>query len=1019
MKIICFILALLPCGFLFATPPTDTLQARQKLEQAKLQFDQQAWSQAQVEAEAALQLLPQSPLPLRLQTLQLLGQIAQKQYDFPLAIRQYQQAIELGQNQTSTDSVTLAQIYYDLGVSFKNTSQYHEALRAYQQAIEWTTPGLALSGQAYNSKANVHRRLGEYATAIDHFETALQIYAPLYEKPHVRYGIVYINMGLSYENWGFFSESDRNYQLALQQFRATVGEDHPYTILVYQNLGNLYFHQGDYPRALEFHEQALTRGRQVFGEGHPRMADIYGDMGLAYAQIGKYQQALEHYQEALAIKQKHFSDSPDALSFAYQNLAEVHVQLKNYPQAYAYYDLTLEALQQAFGKEHPMLATAYSSRGIAYALEGKYEQGIEALERARNLNQAIYGEQHPKPAEDLHQLAKIFVQQGVPDRALLYFEQAIRAFGWQGKRESTFEQVRNPHQLLLTLLDKAQCLHTHFQNTLAAKTLAESLETWQQALALLQHLRNTRPSTLSKAWLTVDFYPLFEGALQTYLLAHEHFQDAKYLQEAWTIVEASKSYLLLDALNSSRAKHFAGIPDSLLNQEKELNQTLAILSQEKMEEEAKPGEEAQREVDRLNQQIFKQKNALYELRQRFANQYPRYHQLKYQQPLVELEELQSQLTNEQAILEYFVGDQTLYAILIRSEEISVHRMPLESSWQSMIQQLREGIFAYQYAEERSLALYKNANQNYRKAAIDLYDLLLRPLPQLPEQLIVIPDGLLWSVPFETLLSAPSADRFKTTNYALYQHQFSYNFSATLWLEMQNKTVTSQGLLALAPSFQRELRPLDHSSAEVEYVGQKSQGKVLLAEAATRTQFLKLAPRYSQFHLATHARINESSSDFSYLAFTDQDSTNWKLYIRDLYNLQLPAELVVLSACETGLGTLQKGEAMASLSRGFTYAGAKSILPSLWQVNDQATAKIMASFYDYLAQDYRKDKALRKAKMDYLDAQKEDGLASPFYWGGFVAIGDMEAVQLGSHSWWWALGFFGASLLLWFIKKQFF
>ena len=112
-------------------------------------------------------------------------------------------------------------------------------------------------------------------------------------------------------------------------------------------------------------------------------------------------------------------------------------------------------------------------------------------------------------------------------------------------------------------------------------------------------------------------------------------------------------------------------------------------------------------------------------------------------------------------------------------------------------------------------------------------------------------------------------------------------------------------------------------------------------------------------------------------------------MRDLYNLQLNADMVVLSACETGIGELQKGEGIISLARGFTYAGAKSIITSLWSVEDECTKKIMISFYEYLDQGLAKDAALRQAKLDYInDEQTTHVDAHPFYWSPFIGVGDM-------------------------------
>jgi CHAT domain-containing protein len=168
------------------------------------------------------------------------------------------------------------------------------------------------------------------------------------------------------------------------------------------------------------------------------------------------------------------------------------------------------------------------------------------------------------------------------------------------------------------------------------------------------------------------------------------------------------------------------------------------------------------------------------------------------------------------------------------------------------------------------------------------------------------------------------------------------------------------------------------------------GKYYLAENATKSKFLNVASNSKILHLATHAQANDKMGDFCFLIFSNRKDREEKelLYAREIYNLQLKADLVTLSACETGLGELKKGEGIISLARAFAYAGAKSIVTSLWQISDVRTKDLMISFYKNLHNGLQKDDALWKAKMDYLHKNKGEA-ASPFYWASFIGIGDMS------------------------------
>ena len=188
-------------------------------------------------------------------------------------------------------------------------------------------------------------------------------------------------------------------------------------------------------------------------------------------------------------------------------------------------------------------------------------------------------------------------------------------------------------------------------------------------------------------------------------------------------------------------------------------------------------------------------------------------------------------------------------------------------------------------------------------------------------------------------------------------------------------------------------------------------------------FYKKFPHYNILHLATHAILNEQESKLSFIAFADANDEiidTGRIDLLELYGLPLPTlDMVVLSACETGIGKLQKGEGIISLARGFTYAGAKSIITSLWEVNDKATKTIMTDFYKNLKNGDDKAAALQAAKMAYLNNENiESQYKHPFYWASFIAVGDMSAVKLGSgFNWWWLAAAVLILLLVYFFRKR--
>jgi CHAT domain-containing protein len=271
------------------------------------------------------------------------------------------------------------------------------------------------------------------------------------------------------------------------------------------------------------------------------------------------------------------------------------------------------------------------------------------------------------------------------------------------------------------------------------------------------------------------------------------------------------------------------------------------------------------------------------------------------------------------------------------------------------------------------------------------------------------------IPFDVLLSEipKDATRFSSHNYFGKEHIISYNYSATLWQEMQNKkhkVEPKKNFIGFAPYYngdttvlsklfsddftmRKGLDSLKYSGEEVFKAQKLMQGEAILNKNATKEKFESAVADYRIVHLATHGKANDKIGDYCFLAFTAQkDSLGGELlYVRDIYNLTLNADLVVLSACETGIGELKRGEGIVSLARAFAYSGAKSLVTSLWSVNDKSTMHIMETFYKQIKRGKNKDYALWKAKTEYFEKAKGE-LAHPFFWSAFIPIGDMKALK---------------------------
>ena len=309
--------------------------------------------------------------------------------------------------------------------------------------------------------------------------------------------------------------------------------------------------------------------------------------------------------------------------------------------------------------------------------------------------------------------------------------------------------------------------------------------------------------------------------------------------------------------------------------------------------------------------------------------------------------------------------------------------------------------------------------NYSQMAYGIFEKYLKyeveNLPETINKLIIIPDGSLGYIPFDILLTALPEGKpksYRNLPYLLKKYSTQYGYSASLLFNDFDRVSTQDAsdFIAFAPSYEEngedslynkklgrfrdQVVALKYNQPEVDRINEYMNGSTYKGPDAMEKVFKNSARDYSVIHLAMHALVDDENPMNSKLVFTqrlDSIEDNF-LHAYELYNMEIPADLVVLSACETGFGKLEKGEGVMSLGRAISYAGCPSVVMSHWSVNDAATARLMGYFYKNLANKMSKDEALRQAKLEYL-SNSDPAQANPYFWGSFVVMGDVAPIEL--------------------------
>ena len=548
-------------------------------------------------------------------------------------------------------------------------------------------------------------------------------------------------------------------------------------------------------------------------------------------------------------------------------------------------------------------------------------------------------------------------------------------------------------------------------------TVDSAIYLYDKMFELIDVERKRTYKSIGKISTEVNYKPYFEEAISCLIDSNFEQNKGEKIEKALSYCEKNKSIKLEESLKKNSALKFSGIPDSIIKTERHLSESIARVHKLIYESEGKSSTSGSNYMANLmlsEGQLIEQYKTF---NLKIENEYPKYYKLKNSKAQVELKDIQVSLQNDHsALLSYFVGDQFITIFLVKPDTIIFRKIPNDFNLSYLVKSILTSTTGFQVNPNMALHFDSLAN-SFVSASSLLFEKLIKPLSTLlPRNLTIIPDEVLGYLPFEVLLveKPENSTRFNRFHYLLNDHIISYAYSVSTWLDMRkpytidtlvnnlaayapfykSESVNLGNIMAYRDVIRKDLNPLPYSGEEALRISKMFDGSCYLGNSGTKQNFINHSKNSRILHIATHAQANDKLGDYCFLVFAGRpDSLNNEvLYANDIYNIELNSEMVTLSACETGIGQLKGGEGIISLSRAFAYAGAKSIVTSLWQVSDSKTKDLMISFYSNLLNGLRKDEALWKAKCDYLLSNKGES-ASPFYWAGFIGIGNMQALKL--------------------------
>jgi CHAT domain-containing protein/uncharacterized protein HemY len=927
-------------------------------------------------------------------TLRRIGDVYQPLGDYKQALIYYEQALSL--NRKIQDHLSEGETLNEICYAYLNTGQNEKALRLCNQAlrINRATENRRGIARSLNNLGEISYGSGQSQQGLAFFQKAL----PVWSEAGDRQGsaLTLLNVGYTYSDLGQMREALDNYNQALSLWMSS--PDKRGQAMTLTAIGRLYSRMGESQMALDYFEKAMLLIKPLGARAE--QGRILTGLAYVFDQLGDKQKAIECYDQALPL----FHATGDyGEAMAIYDAARVFFSLGDYQKALEHYQQAL-AISMAAG-DRRLESFEIREIGRIYDVRGDQSRALDYYLKALSFlraEKAFRGE-----AETLNLIGNIHEERGRTQDAFEYYNQALLL---SRKAEHPVGEVATLYKI------------AHLERDRGNFTIAR--QKTQRALELVESLRSKVISEDLRTSYFATVRQHYELYIDILMQLYKHDQTAGFDAEAFQISERARARSLLESLNEGRADIREGVDPALVQRQRSLQQSLDVKAERRSQLLA-AGQNA--EAQAVGKEIDQIINEYDHIRAQIKSKNPRYAALMQPQPL-SLPEIQQQVLDDNTLLlEYMVGDERSYLWAVTRTEVSSYVLPSKAK-----------IVA---AAERVYELLRtqpgtNSANGFDLAAQELSQMVLSPVAaQLNKHhIIVVADGALNYIPFQVLpaplanneplvagfevTNAPSASILGELRHEAGQRQPASKLLAAFGDPVfasnyaQRKDTNTGGQLATMQSPENEV--WGRASRDVELNGDSFDPSVIqplfyarrelavLRDVAGKDTFMAAdfdatrerlqhtdLTEFAILHFATHGILDPKRPENSGLLLSTVNRSgqaqNGFVGLQDIYNLHAPVDLVVLSACRTGLGKDVRGEGLIGLTRGFMYAGASSVVASLWKVDDEATSELMKRFYSNMLQRGMIPAAALRAAQN--SVRQETQWSSPYYWAAFTLQGD--------------------------------
>jgi len=819
-------------------------------------------------------------------------------------------------------------------------------------------------------------------------------------------------------------------------------------------LGNIAWGRGDLEKAEKYHNRALAI-RQAVAPSSLALASTYNNLGLIAANRGKLEQAETYHRQALKIRQ---AKLPEGVleATSWMNLGLVKIQLGDSEKAEAFL-LKAVGFIERISPEHRMLSDVFTNLGVLAWQKSQLDRAELYLSKALEI-QGKTSETSAKYATTLHNLGLLVLSRGDMDKAQTIFRQTQAIYEKEAPGSVWHADLLNNLGAIASKRENWAEARDHFEMVVAINrelapgslSLADALGNLasvyeimgqgQQAekhyLLALEIYERKAPEGImhGNALSNLAILTSARGDLEKALALSEHaysliksLSDSDQSGNQFSILESgyrTHIYLLAEAGRTAEAfnisEEFRAL--SMLRQlgQRDILQNLFPEAQKALKEIGARCDALQNklwetvdaeEKERLHRSLLEFRVQAEQIKREILSRSP--HLVEYGHPFDKLSAWET-MEPGSLVLSYLVQhDGVLVFAMSREDGLAVETLPMLKAT------LEEKIKLFQAVDaEPGTSRIRQVHQNLGE---QLFQILLTPFYERvarSERLILIPDGPLWHLPFAAL-GERSGDRFR---YLIEWKPMVTVASATLYDYLKKREPRDHVRIAVfgAPNYPDEghrpsfgpktqdpgrsvkrFRPLPGTAKEVARIASLFRDTTtFLGAKATEANFKELGNDYAWIHVGGHALYDVGPNHartgiyFSMPQTFVEGEDNGILQYREIFDLNLDADLLVLSACRTALGKDVGGQGLLGIARAFQYAGVRNIVASLWDVDDRATAQLMSHYYGFLREGNPPAQALRRAQIEMIRAEPEGG-----FWAGVKQRLGFGKKDYSSHLYW--------------------